>query len=345
VKNMGSAQTPRIAVVICTYNRPAVLERCLQHLQQVGDLAFEVIVIDSAPRWPDARSVAARYGADYRVSSLRGLSRARNIGARATRADIIAYLDDDMVTHPRWLKSISDAFSDNSVAAVTGPILPLELINSSRGGLQSAVEMGPWGPHRFEVGRSSCQWFERTNFGGIGDGNFAIRRSALNKIRGFDERLGRGAAIDASEEHYAYFNLVEQGGKIAYIPDAIVFHPTPRTTRDVVRKQVSDTTAFAAFLAWNCPLKAWRVAKFLIEGAFRVRRSWRRPPRSSPASLSTTEKVASAIAGLSIFLRSVRQTSQSSNRSLDSSIPIHHWAVPVVRSVEAITKQRSHVLR
>jgi hypothetical protein len=82
---------PRIAVVICAHNRPAALERCLRRLKQINGLACSIVVVDSAPNSSDMKSVAIRYGAQYILSPVNGLSRARNIGTRATHADVIAH--------------------------------------------------------------------------------------------------------------------------------------------------------------------------------------------------------------------------------------------------------------
>lgn len=261
---------PSVAVVICTHNRLLLLERCLQRLQQVDYPDFSVVVVDSAPKSSDAKLLAARYGAQYEVSPLKGLSRARNIGARATQTGIIAYLDDDMIPHSAWLRSLIEGFSDRDVVAVTGPMLALEFADSIDAGLWSQVDWAPWGPLRFHIDRSSPQWFERANFGGIGDGNFALRRTGFDQIRGFDERLGRGAVIDSSEEHYAYFRLVECGFKIAYSPQAIVFHPNSLMTHESRRKETAGTVAYAAFVAFNHPSKSLRIIKFLVEAPHSV---------------------------------------------------------------------------
>src|SRR5690242_2467515 len=79
----GKKPSLSAAVIICTHNRPVVLERCLQGLQQVNDPRFSLFVVDSAPETSKTKSLAARYGAQYCLSPLKGLSRARNIGARA----------------------------------------------------------------------------------------------------------------------------------------------------------------------------------------------------------------------------------------------------------------------
>jgi O-antigen biosynthesis protein len=297
-----------VAVIICTHNRPTALERCLERLLEGGKSSFSIFVVDSAPNSSEAKSVVASYGVGYVASPSKGLSRARNIGTRATHADIIAYLDDDMVPHTRWLTSLVAEFADKDVMVATGPVLPLEFTDGSDVDLQLAVELAPWGMRRFQIGRSEHQWFERTNFGGIGDGNFALRRSVFDKIGGFDERLGRGAMIDISEEHYAFFKIVECGFKVAYTPQAIVFHPSSPITRAVLRKRIGDAVAFAAFLVWNRPLQSWRVAKYLVEGIFRIRRWWHPSSKSEVILLSAREKCKSGMLGLSIFLRSVRQT-------------------------------------
>jgi len=303
--NKAGGLIPSVAVVICTYNRPLLLDRCLRRIQQIDYPDFSVVVVDSAPKSSEAKLLAARYGANYEVSPLKGLSRARNIGTRATEADIIAYLDDDMIPHTGWLRSLIEELSDKDVVAATGPVLTLEFADSIDGDLRAQVDWGPWGPHRFHIDRSSPQWFERTCFGGIGNGNFALRRDGFDEIRGFDERIGRGAAISSGEEHYAYFRLVEFGFKIAYSPQAIVFHPSPLMTREALQKRLAENFAYVAFLLFNHPSKSLRIIIFFVEGIFGARRRWRTLSGVGFTSLSIRDKLLSSMLGLSSFLRSV----------------------------------------
>jgi GT2 family glycosyltransferase len=307
-KSNSKGSANHAAVVICSHNRPAILERCLQRLQQIKSPEFSVIVADSAPDSGEGKLVAARYGADYVLSPEKGASRARNVGTRAIQADVIAYLDDDMVPHPSWLGRLLEEFVDENTMAVTGPVLALELAGSPDDELRLAIERAPWGPHRFYIDRSSPQWFERANFGGIGDGNFAVRRTAFDRLCGLDEQLGRGTVMNSGEEHYAYFRLVELGFKIAYAPQAIVFHPNALTNRDALRSQIAEGVAYAAFVTWRHPSHSWRVVKFLAEGIFRSRRWWRTSTKYQAVSLSARDKIAGGLCGLSIFLRSLRQT-------------------------------------
>jgi glycosyltransferase involved in cell wall biosynthesis len=151
-----------VTAVICTHNRRVSLERCLLALRKVEYANFSVTVVDSAPSSNVAKILAARYNVDYCVSSAKGLSRARNIGTRASHSEIVAYLDDDMVPHAGWLQALIDGFTGESVKAVTGPILPLEASNSNKVEIGVMLERVPWGPGRLqdinsETGDSGAQ--------------------------------------------------------------------------------------------------------------------------------------------------------------------------------------------
>jgi hypothetical protein len=87
-----------------------------------------------------------------------------------------------------------------------------------------------------------------------------------------------------------------------------VFHPNPSSDDDTLRKQISDSVAYASFLAWNHPSRSWRVMRFLLEGAFRSRRWWHTSWRSEMSSLSVTERIASGMYGFFVFCRSQRKS-------------------------------------
>jgi glycosyltransferase involved in cell wall biosynthesis len=264
-----------------------------------------VIVVDSAPLSEATRSISQTYQAGYVLSPLKGLSRARNIGTRALATDVVAYLDDDMVPSDGWPSSILKAFSDDQVMGATGPILPLEMADASLSALRYAVAASSWGPSLNSVDRTCADWFERTNFGGIGDGNFALRREGFDEIGGFDDRLGRGAHVSSGEEHYAYFRLALANHRIAYVPEAIVFHPPPKNDIEDKRRYIQEASAYLSFLVWNHPQYSFRIIKYIIEGALGKSRLWRRGNIDLRPKIGIRDYVSSGVIGLSIFLRSV----------------------------------------
>lgn len=272
---VAEAPQPGIGVVVCTYRRPRELERCLRSLRQQTFPAAQIVVADNAPSSPAARLVAEAAGARYVAVPVRGVSRARNAGARQCAAALVAFVDDDMVAHPDWLRRLSTAFADPEVIAVTGPVMPMPLVQASPAALSLELQRQPWGAKPFHVTRGCADWFERAHFGGLGDGNMAFRHAAFEDWPGFEERIGRGAPIGGGEEHFAFFELIERGHRIAYVPGAIVFHPEKEGTRAELLRSISETAAYCCFVAASRPRRAWRVLRYLVQGFVGRRRAWR----------------------------------------------------------------------
>jgi GT2 family glycosyltransferase len=144
-------------VVICTHNRPTELTRCLTALMSNMSFNAGVIVVDSAPVNEHARLISESFGAKWVRSPIKGLSRARNVGVMASRADVIAFLDDDIIPHNRWLCSLLNAFTGEKVMSATGPILPESLVNASFSELVREMELSAWGPEPDSLDRTSLQ--------------------------------------------------------------------------------------------------------------------------------------------------------------------------------------------
>jgi glycosyltransferase involved in cell wall biosynthesis len=87
-----------ISVVVPTYNRAAVLDRCLEALAR--ESADEVIVVDDGST-DDTPAVLARH--DWVRSVHRengGRSAAKNTGVGQARGDVVLFLDDDVIATP-----------------------------------------------------------------------------------------------------------------------------------------------------------------------------------------------------------------------------------------------------
>ena len=262
--------TPLATVVISTHHRPDLLARCLSSVVNLKypRADYEIIVVESASTGADV--VAERFGARYVPEPEPGLSRARNTGARHARGGIVAFLDDDTTVDPGWLQAIVSEFDDPSVMAVGGQVLP------HSGGTDA------WSFTRQDrrvVAATDEDWFEVTNFGGIGNGpNVAVRRAAFDVWRGFDERLGTGCLITGSDEHNAFFKLVQRGFRVVSTPDAIVFHDASgsRTTSEKRSLQaIRDGAAYLLLLVIEEPGHRWRALRYGLEAVVGKRRTWR----------------------------------------------------------------------
>jgi len=264
-----------------------------------------VLVVDNAPDNKVARDIAAQFGALYVAEPVRGLSRARNTGARASRGDIIAYLDDDSLPEPHWLSALEREFNDPAVMIVTGRIISLPR-EAER------LEEVPFASSPFPLGRrtidcSVSEWFEMANFGGVGDGgNMALRRSAFDIWPGFDVRLGRGAPIGAGEEHCAFFSLIELGYRAIYTPDAMIGHPCPQTgseKRAAALGHLCSTSANVTMLFFEQPSYRARLLRYIFGGMLGKRRVWRIYNDHPLRVISRYEATRAVFSGLVLYLK------------------------------------------
>lgn len=198
----------QVSVVVPTYRRPELLERCLQALarQQYPREDYEVLVCDDAVSAATRTRVgqlrqawgnrpALRY---LPVTETRGPAGARNLGWRSAKAEIIAFTDDDTVPEPDWLRHGVYALTPD-IAAVTGTtVMPI-----------------PDPPNDYERDAAGLTRSEFIT------ANCFVRRSALQAVGGFDPRYTMAWRED-SDLHFA---LLDSGRAIKREPLARVLHP------------------------------------------------------------------------------------------------------------------------
>lgn len=117
----------------------------------------------------------------------RGLSGGRNTGVEASEGDIVAFLDDDAVAEPDWLRRFADAFAEPQVMGASGLTLPVW----ASGGRPA------WYPREFDwVHGASYLGMPtgRAEVRNVLGGNAAFRRAAFDVAGGFRTDIGRGSA-------------------------------------------------------------------------------------------------------------------------------------------------------
>lgn len=307
----GDAAAPlaSFTVIICTRNRPEELNRCLEATMRSAYPRFDVLVVDNAPSDNRAKEVAARWRARYLLEPKPGLSRARNSGARSSNSELIAFLDDDAVPEPEWLSALADEFQDPQVMAASGRTVPLSLDTEAE---KLAARLGGYdspGMTRLVVDRATPDWFERANFGGLGNGmNMAFRRQAFDLWPGFDERLGRGRLIDGCEEFYAFFSLIDRGYRVAFTPNAVVRHPYPRTLEELQarhRKALAASGAYVTLLLAEQPRYRTATLRYVLRRLVRGSRPWQpESPASAARVFPPWQTLLARLRGPFLYLRS-----------------------------------------
>jgi glycosyltransferase involved in cell wall biosynthesis len=120
------ADEPRISVVVRSYNRLAALAELLAALLAQDHDSFEVVVIEQTT--VRASADVARIdelARDPRIRMFRhpslGGPRARNVGVRSARGDLLVFIDDDdLPASTDWLRRHEANFSDPCCLGVTG---------------------------------------------------------------------------------------------------------------------------------------------------------------------------------------------------------------------------------
>ncbi len=216
---------PALDVAICTHNRPAELRRCLESVAALG--VSRVLVIDNAPSDDRTARVVERYpGATYILEAKPGLDFARNRALRESRAELIAFLDDDVVLDRGWLEGLREAWAENPDAgAFTGPVLPLELETRAQilfeqmGGFGHELDRVRFGARLPDIPTYPC------GAGMFGAGcNMVFRRSVALELGGFDDALDTGAPLPGGGDLDMFYRVVRAGYPLAREPRMLVFH-------------------------------------------------------------------------------------------------------------------------
>lgn len=112
-------KNPLISIIIPSYNSEPFIARCLNALlSQKTDFSHEIIVVDSSKdntpalirdKYPGVELIHL----DNQVYPGAG----RNIGAKAAKGELLAFIDSDCVARPDWLNSIIKIFNKGFVIA------------------------------------------------------------------------------------------------------------------------------------------------------------------------------------------------------------------------------------
>lgn len=243
----GDSRTARATVVVCTRDRPHLLDGCLEALTAQEHPDHDVLVVDNAPTGTETRRLAERWGVGYTVEPTPGLDRARNLGLAQARTPIVAFTDDDARAEPGWLEALVRPFASPSVQAVTGLVLPAELETAAQLLFEDVYGgMGKGYRQRIhtEARRRAVVRPERV---GVGC-NMAFRADTLRELGGFDPALDVGTRTGGGGDLDMFERLLESAAVIVYAPDAVVRH-LHRAQQDGLRRQLFDNgRAYGAML-------------------------------------------------------------------------------------------------
>ncbi len=170
----GETRPPTVSIVVPVFNDRAHLEGLLRFLLKQDFPSFVVAFVDDHPT--DGSFEFLQERTSDRVLLVRteknsGIGHARNVGVKASDSELIAFIDSDCPAEPNWLFRLVMPLLEKRADATIGPkYIPLR---SSRGAKLESTRV--------------------KQYGGIDTKNFAITRTALDPLVGFDETLRTNA--------------------------------------------------------------------------------------------------------------------------------------------------------
>ena len=179
---------PVVSVVIITRHRADMVRECLARLAQEEGEPFEVIVVDNSDDWATARVVRECPGAIYhRVPHTFNFQTfTRNEGVRLARGRICAFLDDDSMVEPGWLKACVRGYSASDVGAVGGRILDPEVEHND---FHRSAPICRLLSNGLRTDNCDCDPGRPVEVHHLRGCNYSCRRDALLQAGGFDNCL------------------------------------------------------------------------------------------------------------------------------------------------------------
>jgi glycosyltransferase involved in cell wall biosynthesis len=193
MSSKASPGAPRASVIIRSYNRIGALCELIEAIQRQSEQDFEIVVVEQSTRvLPADAARLEQLARDPRVRLLRhpplGGPRARNVGARAARADLLVFMDDDdLPADELWLANHLANFADPRCLAVTGRHFvdgdlrpPYRDLERARRQVLSFVPVLMWQ-------RAYTRSDRRRRVENVTGGNASIRREVLARVGLWDE--------------------------------------------------------------------------------------------------------------------------------------------------------------
>jgi GT2 family glycosyltransferase len=250
-----TTRSPTITVVIVTCANSDRVVRCVTSILACSYGEFDVVVVENAPAisCTDA-ALREAFGAERRLryieEPLRGTSRARNAGLAVATGEAVAFVDDDVVVDPGWLRAVGAGFG-SGVGCVTGLIAPFSLDTPGQtlfevfAGFNKGFEYEVFDMHARD--KADRLWPYAPGSIGSG-GNMALLTALARRLGGFDIALGGGTIALGGEDLDLLLRVLLDGEQIVYDPAAMVFHEHPKDQPGLRRRAYSYGIGLSAML-------------------------------------------------------------------------------------------------
>ncbi len=210
-------QPPLVSVIIPALNEEKYIEKTLKSVKAQSYPRIEIIVVDNGSH-DSTREIAKKYADRVLIEKRKGVSYARNTGARAAKGEILLFVDADTELERDFVEKIVKAFRNRNVVCATGFV-------KAKG---RAVYRAIYSLSSLAVLLLSLLRCPR--FYGI---VFACRKCAFEKAGGFDESLKTCEDLELTRK-------LSKMGRCVFVREAVAFS----SPRRLEKKGILATVIF-----------------------------------------------------------------------------------------------------
>jgi len=226
------SQQHHVSVCICTFKRPALLERLLENLQKQrtdGLFTYSAVVADNDPAQSAQQLVAELASTSavplkYCSESQPNIALARNKAVQYAEGDFIAFIDDDEFPTEDWLWNLFKTCMALGVDGILGPVKP-----------SFESEPPKWVKRGKFFDRPTFETGYKVNWDEARTGNVLFKREILNSV----DIPFRSEFATAGEDVDFFRRMIEKGHTFVWCNEAVAYEvvPASRCTRSYLLKR------------------------------------------------------------------------------------------------------------
>ncbi len=191
----------KFSFVVPALNEEDYIKRCVDSINVQSVKPYEIIVVDNGSSDKTVQ-IAKKLGCRVVKENKKGISHARNKGAKVAKGNVLCFIDADSFITGEWLKEADKILSNEKIRAADG------LIVFSHKNFFKKVLYNLWTIVAFSAVAISSIIFSRHIFTG---GNMAIRKKTFEKLGGFEPYVGEQFLLSKK-----FWKLQDNKGKFSF---------------------------------------------------------------------------------------------------------------------------------